>query len=127
MGSKMVFHTFENEKSLTDVKAATKRSLAMLGGTLMEHDNSFQLKQGTTGVRYAFAANFDALINVRQSAPSKYELTGTINWSPNRLFWGCLIVGAFVFGVLWIVPILYLFIDPMQAYQQALMRVGGMT
>lgn len=127
MGNKMVFHTFESEQSLADVKAATRRSLAMLGGTLLEHDSGFQLKQGTTGVTYAFAANFDASINLRQSAPGKYELTGTIHWSPNGLFWGCLIVGAFVFGILWIVPILYLFIDPMQAYQQALMRIGGLV
>lgn len=127
MGNKIIFHTLESKKSLVDIKAATKRSLSMLGGTLVEYESGFQLKQGATGVSYAFAANFDASINVRQIAPDKYELTGTIQWSPNGLFWGCLIVGAFVFGVLWIVPILYLFIDPMQAYQQAFIRVGGLV
>lgn len=97
-----------------------------LGGTMMENAAGVQVTQGTSGVSFAFAANFDAMINIRQSAQNKYEFLGTVNWSPNGLFWACLIIGFFVFGILWIVPILYLFIDPTQAYQQAFFRIQSM-
>lgn len=126
MGSKTVFYTMETDKPMAQVREAIKKSLAFLGGTQFEQGDSFQVKQGTIGVNFAFAANFEALINMRQSAPNKYEFFGTINWSPNALFWVCLIVGFFVLGILWIVPILYFFIDPSQVYQQALFRIQNM-
>lgn len=126
MGNKTVFYTLETDKSLPQVREAAKKSLMFLGGTLFEQGDGFQVKQGTNGVNFAFAANVEAFVNVRQSASNKYEFFGTINWSPNTLFWVCLIVGIFVFGMLWIVPLLYLFIDPSQAYQQALFRIQGM-
>lgn len=127
MGTKTVFYTIESENSLAEMKAKIKQSLLFLGGTLVDYDAGFQLKQGTNGVNFAFAANFEAMINVRQSAPNKYEIWCAINWSPNTLFWICLAVGIFVFGILWIVPILYLFIDPTSAYQNALFRIQSMT
>lgn len=126
MGSKTVFYTLETDKSMAQVREATKKSLLFLGGVLLEQGDSFQIKQGANGVNFAFTANLDALINVRQSAPNKYEFFGTINWSPNGLFWACLIIGFFIFGILWIVPMLYLFLDPSQAYQQTLFRVQGL-
>lgn len=127
MGTKTVFYTIESESSLAEMKAKLKQSLLFLGGTLVDYDTGFQIKQGTNGVNYAFAANFEAMINLRQPAPNKYEIWCTINWSPSTLFWICLVVGIFVFGILWIVPLLYLFIDPTSAYQNVLFRVQGMT
>ena len=127
MGTKTVFYTIESENSLVEMKAKLKQSLLFLGGTLVDYDTGFQLKQGTNGVNYAFAANFEAMISIRQPALNKYEIWCAINWSPNTLFWICLVVGVFVFGILWIVPILYLFIDPTSAYQNALFRVQSMA
>jgi len=127
MGSKTVFYTMDSDKSVEQVRDAAKKSLLFLGGTLLEQREGFQIKQGTNGVNFAFAANFDALINVRQSAPNKYEFFATINWSPNSVFWVCLIIGFFVFGILWIIPLLYLFIDPSPAYQLALFRIQSLT
>ena len=126
MGSKTVFYTLETDKPLSQVKEATKNSLMFLGGTLFEQGDGFQIKQGANGVNFAFAANLDAFVSVRQSAANKFDFFGTVNWSPNTLFWACLIIGVFVFGILWIIPLLYLFIDPSTAYQQALFRIQGM-
>jgi hypothetical protein len=126
MGSKTIFYTLETDKPVEQVRESVKKSLMFLGGTVFEQGDGFQVKQGVTGVNFAFTANFDALINMRQSSPNKYEFFGTVNWSPNGLFWACLIIGFFIFGILWIVPLLYLFIDPSQAYQQALFRIQSM-
>ena len=126
MGSKTVFHTLETDKSLPQVREALMRSLMFLGGTLTGQGDGFQVMQGVNGTSLAFTAKMEAFVNVRQSAPNKYEFFGTLNWSPNGLVWACLIIGFFVFGILWIVPLLYQFVNPVQAYQQALFRVQGM-
>ncbi len=126
MGSKTVFYTLDTDKPAEQVREALKKSFLLLGGTLLEQGDGIQIKQGTSGVSFAFAANFNAFISMRQTSPNKYEFFGTINWSPNGLFWACLIIGFFIFGILWIVPLLYLFIDPSTAYQQALFRTQSM-
>ena len=74
MGNKTVFYTIESEKSLTEMKDIIKHSLLLLGGSLIDYDAGFQLKQGVNGVNYAFAANFEAMINVRQTSSNKYEI-----------------------------------------------------
>lgn len=122
-GKKTIFHTLETNKPLPQVKEAVKKSLILLGGSILEQGDSFQVKQGVNGVNFAFTANVEAYISVRQTAPNKYELFSSVNWTPNALFWVCLIVGFFVFGILWIIPLLYVFVDPMPAYQQSLYRV----
>ncbi len=122
-GKKTIFFTLESNKSLDQVREATKKSLMLLGGTIFEQSDGFQIKQGVNGVNFAFTANVEAFVSVRETAPNKYELFGSINWSPNALFWVCLVVGFFVFGILWIIPLLYVFVDPMPAYQQTLYRV----
>jgi hypothetical protein len=126
MGSKTVFFSLETNKSIEQIWQAIKESHVLLGGTVYQQGNGLQIKQGTAGVSFAFAANFDAFVNLRQSGENKYEIITTINWSPNGLLWACLVIGFFVFGILWIVPLLYLFIDPSQVYQQALFRAQSM-
>lgn len=126
MGSKTIFYTFDSDKPIVQVKDAMRRSLSFLGGTLIEQGDGFQLTQGINGVSFAFTANFTAYINLRKSSENKYEILGNVNWSLNTLSWACLIIGIFVLGVLWIVPLLYLFINPTDAYQQALMRIPSL-
>lgn len=126
MTSKTVFYIIDSEKPIEQVREALKKSLMLLGGTVFEMGDGYQVKQGVNGVNYAFTANFDAMISLRQSGPNRYEIFANINWSPNGLFWACFIIGFFVLGILWIIPLLYLFIDPTQAYQQSFMRISGM-
>ena len=123
MGSKTIFHSFTSENSLAQVQEATRKSLMLLGGTILEFGEGFQLKGGENGVNFAFTADIEATINVRETSPNKYDLFAAINWKPNGVFWACLIIGFFVFGILWIIPLLYLFIDPSQPYQQMLYRI----
>jgi hypothetical protein len=123
MASKTVFYQFESTKNLVEVKQAVRKASSFLGGSIIERGDGFEIQQGVNGVNYAFAANFNAYININQTNPGKYQIQATINWNPNTLFWVCLVIGFFIFGILWIVPLLYLFIDPTSAYQQALFRV----
>ena len=120
MGSKTVAVIIDSEKPYEQVKSAVRSSLSYLGGSVQENGDQFLVTQGTNNVNFAFNANFKAMINIRQVAPTRYEVFGTINWSPNGLFWVCFIVGFFLFGILWIDNLLYLFIDPTNAYTQAL-------
>ncbi|HBG74939.1 MAG: hypothetical protein A2X25_07435 [Chloroflexi bacterium GWB2_49_20] len=125
MSTKQVFFSIDTKKPIQEVVEATKKSLMFLGGQIVQHSDGVIVKQGINGVNFAFIANFEAYINIRQSDPSKYELFGTINWSPNVLFWVCILLGFFSFAIFWIVPALYLFIDPTSVYQQALMRINS--
>ena len=126
MASKNIFHVIETDRPYAQVKDAVKRSLMFLGGQMYENADGFQLKQAVNGVSFAFAANFDSYIQMRQTGPTRYEISGLINWSPNTLFWICLIGGIFVIGLAWVVNLLYLFIDPSNAYQQAFFRAQSM-
>jgi len=126
MGSKTVFYTLETDQPIAQVRDALKRSLIFLGGMVFEQGNGYEVKKGANGVNFAFTADFVAYVELRQPATNKYEFFANINWTPSVLVWICLVVGFFVFGILWIVPLFYLFIDPSQAYQQALFRVQGM-
>lgn len=121
MGNKTVFYTFESDHPLPKVREAVQKSLILLGGMVMDQGDGFEVRQAINGVNFAFAANFSAYVNIKHSAPNKYELLCNINWSPNGVFWVCLIAGLFLF-VPWIVNLFYLFIDPTQVYQQALFR-----
>jgi len=118
MGSKMVYHRIQSQKTLPEVREAVKRSLMFLGGSVFDAGNGFRLTQGTNGVNFAFAANFDALVDIRESQPGNYDITANVTWSPNAVFWIGLVSGFFLV-IPWIVPILFLFIDPTSAYQQA--------
>ncbi len=123
MGSKTVMYSLESDSSLEEVKNALKRSLIFLGGSMMDMGEGIQITQGVNEVKYAAGASLKAIITIQNPQPGKFNFFANITWSPNGVFWICLVVGFFVFGVLWIVPFFYLFIDPTPAYQQAFYRI----
>ena len=123
MSSKTLYHQIRTEQPLEAVKAAVHRSFSLLGGSVLPRGDGFEIANGTQGVNFAFTAEFSAYVNIVHPEPNQYDLMCTVNWKPNALFWACLIIGIFVFGILWIIPLLFLFIDPSSAYQQALFRV----
>jgi hypothetical protein len=90
----------------------------MLGGQVMAAGETTFIKGGSQNVQFAFAADFKTTITVQHSQPGSYNVIANVEWSPNTIFWVCLVIGFFVFGILWIVPVLYFFIDPTNAYQQ---------
>jgi hypothetical protein len=126
MGSKTVFYTFDSDKPIEIVKDALKRSMMFLGGTMQDLGQMITITQGNNGVGNAFTAELNANVNLRCVSEKKYEVFCTIEWKPSSIVWICLVVGFFVFGILWIIPLLYLFVDPTTAYQQALYRVPSL-
>ncbi len=126
MGSKTVLHTFETDMPFEQVKDAVCRSLMMLGGAQQDMGQMINITQGSFGVSNAFTAQIDAQVSIRQINERKYEVLGMINWKPASIVWICLGIGFFVFGILWVVPLLYLFVDPTPAYQQALYRIPSL-
>lgn len=125
MGSKTIFHQFETTKSLDEVKAASQKAFTMMGGTIVNRGDGFQVNQAKNGINFSFAADFETFVSIRESKPGTFEFLVNASWKPNTLFWVCLVVGFFIFGILWIVPLLYLFIDPTSAYQQALFNINN--
>lgn len=123
MGSKLVFYQLETDKSMDEVKQAAVRAFTMLGGQVKPFGAGLQIIEGKNGVQFGFAADFDALFTINESKPGKYDLSCAVNWKMNTTTIICLVVGIFVFGILWIIPLLYLFIDPSQVYQTTLMSI----
>jgi len=125
MGSKTIFHQIETTKPLDEVKAAAEKVLTMMGGTVIDRGDGFQVNQAKNGINFSFTADFETFVSIRENKPGKYEFLVNASWKPNALFWVCFVVGFFIFGILWIVPFLYLFIDPTPAYQQALFSINN--
>jgi hypothetical protein len=123
MGSRTLFSQIVTEKTPDEVKSAIITAFRSLGGTMENLPNGVTIKQGVNGVNFAFSADFTANIILRELKDKKFDIECSINWKMNMLSWICLIVGIFIFGILWIVPLLYLFIKPDDAYQAALHRV----
>ena len=76
-------------------------------------------------MNFAFTANFTTDVTITPVSDDVYNIACNVNWKMNSLTIACLIIGVFVFGVLWIVPALHLFIDPSNVYNMALMSVQG--
>jgi len=118
----IVSRTIQTNATPTQVVEATERALMALDGALTRTASGLALANGGTGVPMSFTATFDAQFTIRQASPDQYEITGTVNRKPNILFWGCLIVGFFLWP-LWIVNLLYLGANPQAAYQKALNNI----
>ncbi|MDK2980370.1 MAG: hypothetical protein PWQ55_717 [Chloroflexota bacterium] len=125
MGSKIVFYQIETEKSVEEIRDAAQKAFYSLGGQTTPLGTGLQIIQGKNNVQFGFAADFDAIFSINTVGPKKYSLNCTINWKMSGATIACLIIGFFVFGILWIVPLLYLFIDPSQQYQNALMSINS--
>ena len=123
MGSRTLYAQVVTEKSPDEIKEAIKNAFRSVGGTMQETPSGIEIKQGVSGVSFAFSADFTAQVNLRHVKEKVYEIECAIQWKLSALSIICLVVGFFIFGILWIVPVLYLFIKPEDAYQQALHRV----
>jgi hypothetical protein len=123
MGSTTLYMQMNTEKSPEEINAAIRQAFSSVGGTIQTTPTGIEVKQGANGISFAFAADFNAQVDLRHVKEDKYEIQCSIQWKLNALSIICLVVGIFVLGILWIVPILYLFIKPDNAYQQALHRV----
>jgi len=121
--SKNVYVGFTTDRDREEVKDATKKMLYSLGGNIRETRHGFEIEEGTRGVNFAFAANFHAIINIKEKKPGSFEIGATINYKPSMLTWVCFVIGWFFLWFIWIVPLAYFFINPTQAYQQALSHI----
>jgi len=123
MGNKTLFTQLNSTKSDVEIIEGIKRAFQPLGGMVQIRSTGLEIEQGKNEVRFGSTANMTASVSVQPVNQTQYEIQCAINWSPNTLVWICLIVGVFVLGILWIVPLFYLFVDPTSAYQQALNRI----
>jgi hypothetical protein len=120
MGSKVLFTQVHTSASLEQVVDTLAQTVTPLGGTVAKLNDTLQINGGKEGVQFGFAADFDSQTIVQKTAADTYNITMNIHWKMNTLTIICLIVGFFVFGILWIIPLLYLFIDPTTAYNNSL-------
>lgn len=126
MPSKLLYQIIETDKTLDEVSAALKNNAMTLGVEAVQlSNNSIRIVNGKEGVQFGFAADFDATITVNQKPENRYEVLSNITWKMNTLSWICLIVGLFVFGILWVIPLLFLFIDPSKAYNNYVFMAGS--
>jgi hypothetical protein len=126
MGAKTLFFQFSSPHSFEQIQEAAFKSFLPLGGQIIKTDNGLRITQGKEGVTFGFTADFDATLTISQPKEGKYDLVCIVHWKLNTLSIVCLIVGAFVFGILWIIPLLHLFIDPSSVYNQAMFNIPNL-
>ena len=95
------------------------------GSLLCIYAGGFIIVSGIQGVNFGSTANIRATISIKALKAGHYRIECIIDWSPSAVVWICLIVGIFVFGILWLVALLYLFVNPDAPYQLALDRIQG--
>jgi hypothetical protein len=124
MTSKTVFTQVKTTQSLEEVTDAVVIALRRLGGQVFPRGSTIEVVDGNAGVSCAFVAKFQAFVSITQNKKKEntFDIDCQIRWSPNSVFWLCLIAG-FCLIITWIGNLLYLFIDPVPSYQQALDRV----
>lgn len=120
MGSKVLFTQIRTSAPLEQVVDTLSQTVTPLGGIVTKLNNTLLINGGKEGVQFGFTADFDSQTIVQQTAVDSYNITMNIHWKMNTLTIICLVVGIFVFGILWIIPLLYLFIDPTTAYNNCL-------
>ena len=123
MGSATVGVTINSSLTQDQVIDGLGASLRSLGGLVTRTPTGVIITDGALGVNFAFTARTQAQIDVRQIAADRFEVTGNLHWSPAAVVWICLVVGFFIFGILWLVGLFYLFYNPSQAYQGALLTL----
>jgi hypothetical protein len=122
MGAKTIFAEIRTNKSLEEVKVATKETFRTLGGVIQDTPYGFQIEGGGAGINFSFVATINAVVVVKQQSPGLYRIEAMIAWNPNALVWICLVVGFFMFGILWVVAALYLFVDPAPVYNRLMLQ-----
>lgn len=130
MGSKMLYHVLYSDKPLEEIVSTIAKNSTILGGQITRlSENSIKILNGKENVQFGFAADFDSVITVNPVENQRYDVMCNISWKMNTLSWICFIVGFFVFGILWVIPLLYLFIDPTKTYNNIFFitanQIGG--
>ena len=123
MGSRTLYAQVVTEQPPARIQEAIQTAFRSVGGTMQTTPGGVEIRQGVVGVSFAFTADLTAHVNLRQVKENVHEIECALNWKPNALSIICLVIGFFVLGILWVVPALYLFFKPEDAYQQALNRV----
>ena len=123
MGSRNLYSQVRTARSPDDIWAVISDAFRSVGGTTRGTPRGLEIRQGVNGVSFAFSADLTAIVSLRRLRQDLWEVECAIQWKPSTLSIVCLIVGFFVVGILWVVPILYLFFKPEDPYQQALHRV----
>ena len=100
------------------LKRLEQSFMSTVGGNIIRNEKSLVIKNGVNGVSPRIGADIDAVVNVVEQDDG-YLLQCLVKKRQNATFTWCIILGLFVFFP-WIVNIIYIFIDPSHAYNNAL-------
>lgn len=124
MPSKTVFTQLKTDQSLEDVTDAVATAMRRLGGQVSHRGTMIEVIDGNQGVDLATKAKLQAYVSVSKNKKKDktYDIDCQIRYSPNSVFWICFWLG-WCLVITWIGNLLYLFVNPVPAYQQVLNRV----
>jgi hypothetical protein len=123
MGNKFLNAYVETQKTKEQLNADVAGMLRSLGGMLYKTPTGFQLVGGNFGVSMSSLTNLTANVVVQPIKENKYEIQIFLSWTWGTLMWVFLVLGILSGGILLLLLLLYLFYDPLPAYQQALYRL----
>jgi hypothetical protein len=126
MGNKSLYTQITTNQDQSEIWQAISTALTAVGGRQEPVPGGLKIKEGKLGVNFGFTLETEAVIGLRDLGSNRYEIECHLKWKPASIVWICLIVGFFIFGILWIVGLLYLLAKPSEPYEQALHRVQGL-
>jgi hypothetical protein len=103
--------TVKTDKSIEEVVDATVRTLRRSGGSITNTGTSVQVTDASGLGSFSFMCHIDGQGRVVEREPGLYRLEFELTKRPNTIFWLCLFLGWCAAGLLWLVNVLYLFVD----------------
>lgn len=103
--------TIKTDKSIDEVVDATVRTLRRSGGSVTSTGTSIQVTEASGLGSFSFMCHIDGQGRVVEREPGLLRLEFELTKRPNGIFWVCLFLGWCAAGLLWLVNVLYLFVD----------------
>ncbi|NER08681.1 MAG: SHOCT domain-containing protein [Okeania sp. SIO3C4] len=124
MPNRVLYKDVRSNENLDTVVEYSIQEFRILGGSIRRPaENVIFITSGKQGVRFGFTINVQAKITIDQFQNGIFNIKCLLDWNPSPLVWTCLTVGFFIFGILWIVAALFLFVNVVNVYQQILDRL----
>jgi hypothetical protein len=119
--------TIKTDKSISEVVEATVRTLRRSGGSVTGTGNTIGVTDASGLGSFSFMCHIDGQGRVVEREPGLYRIEFDLTKRPNGIFWICLFLGWCAFGLLWLVNVLYLFVDStvQREFQVLLDRVSN--
>lgn len=122
MGTRYLEIIYQSALPPGELRDMTVAAFRPLGGQVINTNNGFNFLNGKTGITFQSWADISATIVFQKLKETHIVCKVYMNWKWSALMWWIIVLGILTGGIPLLLLIPYLFFDPTNEYNQALMR-----